>query len=281
MDTQGRYYRKAAKECDDQKSPSPQSLSSTCPAPGDQSQTAPDNNVGYALRQTSSLGGGKLSRQSSNQLARQKSVHVDGRPEERRSFAQKLHLYPHRPHSSNTSRNSSTNTSSSSLQSLADNHPGSEAGFAAGKPLSESSTTLRAGESSHSAPLSPLSEHPPPPATTQNQPAKPTNDFPVYPDQSYAAAQNQIHPPAYKPPFLRSRSSYPSHFGFPFQSTALSWLRDPSSRPQGSRTAGNTPISSPGLFTSPISRPTSSAGSEDGRIGGSYLHPTHMQEPKE
>jgi [calcium/calmodulin-dependent protein kinase] kinase len=42
----------------------------------------------------------------------------------------------------------------------------------------------------------------------------------------------------------------------------------------GSRTAGNTPISSPGLFSTRVSQQSISPRE-------SYLHPTHLQEPKE
>lgn len=95
-------------------------------------------------------------------------------------------------------------------------------------------------------------------------------EYPVYPDQSYASLQSQIHP-TWQPPHLRSRSSYP------LQSDSL--LRN---QPRVARTAGNTPISSPGLFSMRSPRTTPPIGSDDeGWIGSPYLHPTHLQPPKE
>ncbi|KAJ5760169.1 hypothetical protein N7520_007325 [Penicillium odoratum] len=94
-------------------------------------------------------------------------------------------------------------------------------------------------------------------------------DYPVYPDQSYASLQSQIHP-TYQLPHLGSRSSYPSQ-------------TEPLPRfPRASRTAGNTPLSSPGLFSMRSHRHTPSLGSDDGNaIGSPYLHPSHLQPPKE
>lgn len=95
-------------------------------------------------------------------------------------------------------------------------------------------------------------------------------DYPVYPDQSYASLQSQVHP-TWQPPHLRSRSSYPS------QTDSL-----PQISPRVARTAGNTPVSSPGLFSMRSPRTTPSLGSDDdGWIGSPYLHPTHLQPPKE
>lgn len=96
-------------------------------------------------------------------------------------------------------------------------------------------------------------------------------EYPVYPDQSYASLQLQVHP-TWQPPHLRSRSSYPSQIEtlprFPHTRTAL--------------TAGNTPVSSPGLFSMRNPRTAPSLGSDDeGGIGSPYLHPTHLQPPKE
>lgn len=94
-------------------------------------------------------------------------------------------------------------------------------------------------------------------------------EYPVYPDQSYASLQSQIHP-TYQLPHLGSRSSYPSQ-------------AEPTPRfPRVSRTAGNTPLSSPGLFSIRSHRHTPSMGSDDGNpIGSPFLHPTHLQPPKE
>ncbi|KAJ5611626.1 hypothetical protein N7528_008731 [Penicillium herquei] len=94
-------------------------------------------------------------------------------------------------------------------------------------------------------------------------------EYPVYPDQSYASLQSQIHP-TWQLPHLRSRSSYPSQ-------------AEPIPRfPRSVRTAGNTPVSSPGLFSMRTPRTTPPMGfDEEGGIGSPYLHPTHLQPPKE
>ncbi|KAJ5678697.1 hypothetical protein N7462_006941 [Penicillium macrosclerotiorum] len=97
-----------------------------------------------------------------------------------------------------------------------------------------------------------------------------TPEYPVYPDQSYASLQSQIHP-TWQPPHLRSRSSYPSQV----DSSVPRF-------PRVSRTAGNTPVSSPGLFSMRSPRTTPPLGSDDeGWIGSPYLHPSHLQPPKE
>ncbi|CAL5867655.1 uncharacterized protein PFLUO_LOCUS1874 [Penicillium psychrofluorescens] len=101
--------------------------------------------------------------------------------------------------------------------------------------------------------------------------AETQGDYPVYPDQSYASLQSQIHP-TWQPPHLRSRSSYP------LQADAIPRV----SQPRVSRTAGNTPVSSPGLFSMRGSRTTPPVGSdEEGWFGSPYLHPSHLQPPKE
>ncbi|KDB27463.1 CAMKK protein kinase [Trichophyton interdigitale MR816] len=235
------------------------------------------------------MSAGLLSRQTSNTLARQMSIPNDSRPEERRTLAQKLHLFPYRPHSSNTSRDSSTNTSSSSLPSLVDPAAGCEAGppsssipassaSTVSDPISQSVTTPRqTAETGNVPPLSPLAELPmvAPRATIRG----PSHDLPVYPNQSYAMLQQQIHPAPYRSPTLRTRSSYPSHSDFAFPQPTTPWARESNASPN-SRTVGNTPISSPGLFSARTPRTSPSIGSEDGQAGA-HLHRTHMQEPKE
>lgn len=159
------------------------------------------------------------------------------------------HTFPHLYHSSSASRSPSTRTSSSSLQALNED-------------------TVVDARSDHGlwtkASLGRRMSHR---SATDAQPA----DYPVYPDQSYAVLQSQIHP-TYHPPFLRSRSSYPA------RTESLGRLVTP----RTARTAGNTPVSSPGLFSvnSPNSTPPANSDNE-GRISSPYLHPTHLQPPKE
>ncbi|KAE8148173.1 serine/threonine-protein kinase Ssp1 [Aspergillus avenaceus] len=166
----------------------------------------------------------------------------DGQTTLRHPFA---HLY----HSSSTSRSPSTRTSSSSLQALNED--------TVVDARSDHGTIGRGTLFRRSSHLS----------QSDNQ----STDYPVYPDQSYAVLQSQIHP-TYQPPFLRSRSSYPSRI------EGLGKFA-PS---RASRTAGNTPVSSPGLFSVRSPRSTSSLVSdEEGRISSPFLHPTHLQPPKE
>lgn len=147
------------------------------------------------------------------------------------------------PHVYNSSRAPSTRSSSSSLQALNED------------------TVVDARSEHGSVGRSPrrASRH------SDHQP-----DYPVYPDQSYASLQSQVHP-TWQPPHLRSRSSYQS------QTDSL-----PQISPRVARTAGNTPVSSPGLFSMRFPRTTPSLGSDDESwIGSPYLHPTHLQPPKE
>ncbi|KAA8644816.1 hypothetical protein EYZ11_009330 [Aspergillus tanneri] len=156
------------------------------------------------------------------------------------------HPFSHLYHSSGTSRSPSTRTSSSSLQALNE----------------DSVVDVRSDLGVFGRPSLPRR------TSHLGQSDAPSTDYPVYPDQSYAVLQSQVHP-TYQPPFLRSRSSYPSR-------TEI-LTRFAPSRP--SRTAGNTPISSPGLFSVRSSTPLGS--DDEGRISSPYLHPTHMQPPKE
>ncbi|ORY12230.1 hypothetical protein BCR34DRAFT_482943 [Clohesyomyces aquaticus] len=128
------------------------------------------------------------------------------------------------------------------------------------------------------------------PSTQITPPSKPHRDGPHYPNQSYAALQSQHYPPPYAPHYtphvLRTRSSHPSHyashsvaqlstFGLPHEHVHN--IMD-----SGSRTVGNSPASSPGLFspTTPPLRPVP-ASEEHGYYSSPYLHHTHRQAPKE
>ncbi|KAL3463195.1 kinase-like domain-containing protein [Aspergillus heterothallicus] len=155
--------------------------------------------------------------------------------------------FPHLYHSSGTSRSPSTRTSSSSLQALNED--------AVVDVRSEQGGLMRA----------PLSRR----TSYMSQADGQAPDYPVYPNQSYAVLQSQTTHVHY-PPLLRTRSSYPT---------------DTTPRPdqsRGARTAGNTPLSSPGLFSvktpglSPSRQPDGEA-----QTATSYLHPTHLQPPKE
>ncbi|KAL9075584.1 MAG: hypothetical protein Q9157_003966, partial [Trypethelium eluteriae] len=116
---------------------------------------------------------------------------------------------------------------------------------------------------------------------------KPPQEYPQFPNQAYAALQSQLHPSPYPPPPpppFRARSAHPSDYAS--SSTAVSPFNDPRARlitESGSKTVGNSPAGSPGLFTptaSPV-RAHASHFEEDGYYSTPYLHFTHMQAPKE
>ncbi|KAK2749661.1 hypothetical protein FQN57_005883 [Myotisia sp. PD_48] len=265
----GRYHRKTTEEWEDRGRP--RQKHSAKESQSEPSLDSPDSPETFeAISRQSSTTSSILSRQASHPLNHKKSIPIEVRPEERRSL---LHRFPHRPHSSTTSRHSSANTSSSSLPSLLD-QPGSEAGLPGPRSKTENTPfpPKATPETHQNAPLTSLSEVPS---------QMPSQDLPNYPNQSYAMLQQQVHPSFYKPSTLRTRSSYPSHSDFTSQSSVLSWIRDPIGRKQSARTAGNTPISSPGLFSPRTATSSPSFDPEDGRSRPSPLHPTHMQEPKE
>ncbi|KAF1926084.1 kinase-like protein, partial [Didymella exigua CBS 183.55] len=114
----------------------------------------------------------------------------------------------------------------------------------------------------------------------------PQRHGPVYPNQSYAALQFQQYPAPYIPPIQRARSSHPAHFSANSVSAIPSFgasnvhYRD--IMDSAPRTAGNSPMSSPGLFDP--ARHVGSSGSReptDGLYSSPWLHHTHRQAPKE
>ncbi|KAF2998183.1 hypothetical protein E8E13_003876 [Curvularia kusanoi] len=119
-----------------------------------------------------------------------------------------------------------------------------------------------------------------------SQPVVPqTRDGPVYPNQSYAALQFQQYPTPYIPPIQRARSSHPSHFSANSVSAIPSFgasnvhYRD--IMESAPRTAGNSPVNSPGLFDPSKRMPSGSREPTDGLYSGPWLHHTHRQAPKE
>lgn len=118
-------------------------------------------------------------------------------------------------------------------------------------------------------------------------PPKPQRDGPHYPNQSYAALQAQHYPPPYSPHILRTRSSHPSHYSS-FSATQIATFgitheQDRGMTETGSRTVGNSPASSPGLFspTTPPLHASQHPNEEQGFYSSPYLHYTHRQAPKE
>ena len=146
----------------------------------------------------------------------------------------------HNLYSASSSRNSSARTSTSSLQALNED-------------------TIVDARSVRRPPMS------------RRTSDKHSQDLPVYPDQSYASLQSQVHP-TYQPPFSHPRSAPQSHHD----------IRSRLAQSRAARTAGNTPLSSPGLFSFKTPSSTTSFGTDDGtRVSTPYLHPTHLQPPKE
>lgn len=110
-------------------------------------------------------------------------------------------------------------------------------------------------------------------------------DGPVYPNQSYAALQSQQYPTPYVPPIQRARSSHPAHFSAnsvsaipSFGASNIHYRDIMDSAP---RTAGNSPVSSPGLFDPNRRIPSGSREPSDGLYASPWLHHTHRQAPKE
>lgn len=121
-------------------------------------------------------------------------------------------------------------------------------------------------------------------ATHPYPPMEP-RDGPVYPNQSYAALQLQQHSsPA--PYILRAKSSQPSHHsGYSMSHISTFGLPGEHYRgglmDTGSRTVGNSPASSPGLFNPNEPRLRHNEQSDDNLYSGPWLHYTHRQAPKE
>ena len=99
-------------------------------------------------------------------------------------------------------------------------------------------------------------------------------EYPVYPDQSFAALQSQQHVIPYQPHPLRTRSSHPSQ-NSSFSSISSRQSRDFTMQ-SGAKTTGNTPAQSPGLFS-----PTMPRGRPDDPTRTPTLHPSHLQTPTE
>ena len=105
-------------------------------------------------------------------------------------------------------------------------------------------------------------------------------DGPHYPDQSFAALQSQYYPPLYQPHPLRTRRSNPSQ-GSLYSFTSSTNSRDRASMVSGTRTAGNTPAQSPGLFVSAAKYGNTGDDGREVEYSTSMLHPSHLQAPKE
>lgn len=108
-------------------------------------------------------------------------------------------------------------------------------------------------------------------------------DGPIYPNQAFSVLQSQFYPPPYQPHPLRTRSSHPSqHSTYSSSAASSRHSREYPEMNPGSRTEGNTPSPSPGLFTPSFPSPSqTSETDDDSHYSSPFLHPSHGQAPKE
>ncbi|KAI9829104.1 MAG: hypothetical protein M1832_000127 [Thelocarpon impressellum] len=188
---------------------------------------------------------------------------------------------PAAPPSAASSASSSANASSSSIKAL---H--SHVRRASSRPPSISLS--QSGES-HSPAAAATADHHVTSFLPLTAPAPATADqldrrnYPVYPNQAFSVLHTQVYPPPYLPRPLRTRSSHPSQYAS-FAAAPISRQRshDDGSPEPGSKTAGHTPASSPGLFAPPATPSTTPSIPADPAIySSSFLHWTQQQRPKE
>ncbi|KAF2004801.1 kinase-like protein [Amniculicola lignicola CBS 123094] len=116
--------------------------------------------------------------------------------------------------------------------------------------------------------------------TNFGPPLRSQADGPYYPNQSYAALQFQQYPPPYTSNALRTRSSHLSSLSAA-QVPTLAYDHHRDMMESGSRTVGNSPTTSAGLF-SPTTPPLHQQHfDEHGSYPSPYLHHTQRQIPKE
>ncbi|ERF76155.1 hypothetical protein EPUS_01489 [Endocarpon pusillum Z07020] len=173
-----------------------------------------------------------------------------------------------------TSVPSSAQTSSASLNALGEEADtlGAYYGYNIGRARSAQGSRSRSrqrGDSMHSKS----------PSLSYIDPPRIADDLPTYPDQSFAALHSQRPAPP-----LRTRSSNPSQNSLFTSFSASPWSgRDRTNSVQGAKTAGNTPVSSPGLFSLRGPQPSNSATVAEiaGSEASPRLHPSHLLTPKE
>lgn len=101
---------------------------------------------------------------------------------------------------------------------------------------------------------------------------------PHYPQQAYIALQSQQHPTPYS--YQRTRSSHPSHYSSGGRSSNEF---DVATAASGSKTVGNSPANSPGLYhvRTPRLAPSDSPEPHAHGFSSPSLHWTHNHVPKE
>ena len=151
-------------------------------------------------------------------------------------------------------------------------------------PLARRPSVHRDDSNVSSASLATIRPHSVDPYRTYT-PVSKQGDGPHYPNQSYAALQFQQYPPSHQPPAGRTHSHH-HHFS----SLSNSHIVTPGIQSEfyhnpadsgGSKTVGNSPAASPGLY-SPSTPPFRNGRQpDDGSYSSPYLHHTHRQAPKE
>jgi hypothetical protein len=120
------------------------------------------------------------------------------------------------------------------------------------------------------------------PPTTSPVTTRRRRDHPIYPNQAFSVLQSQYYPPPYSPHPLRKRSSHPSQFTS-YSASAVSHRhsKEYGNTDPGSKTAGNTPASSPKLYSPGQGSPASDMAADGGTYSSPFLHWTQRQAPKE
>lgn len=189
------------------------------------------------------------------------------------------------PASTDPSPTSSLNASSTSVnapEAPSDDH--TENSYTPADQLDRPSVQ-RDLSSNSTASVATVRAHSVDPLQTFTPPKQQQRDGPYFPNQSYAALHSQEYPPLHLPPSGRTRNPHSAHY--PSLSAAhittfgLPQEHHRDIMESGSRTVGNSPASSPGLFspTTPPLRHTQQP--DDGYYSSPYLHHTHRQVPKE
>ena len=114
-------------------------------------------------------------------------------------------------------------------------------------------------------------------------PRRSATEHPQYPNQSLSALSAQVHPEVHHAPYdsrpMPGRQHAPNPIGL--FATATTSTHNSGDERQA-RTAGNTPIQTPHLFSPRAPRyPSPIVGDKDSPIPSPYLHPVQPQVPKE
>ena len=145
----------------------------------------------------------------------------------------------------------------------------------AGSPLRRKTSTKITGSPSHRRHIKSASMSQPVASLSTKKPTNGTSEHPGFPDQSFAALSAVPPHPRRPSPALRSKSSYPSPSLLSTDILAASRT----AKSQSARTADNTPMASPGLFSPTATQQHNPLENESPRAASPQLH--HLQVPKE